>query len=90
MKCVEVHRLSTDEVITFTDVSPAEAVIYAYLSSLGVPAVDWPRFDISLRSGLRWGWGTVAMGDFCARTNKKKVVGRDDAGRESSEIPGEA
>jgi hypothetical protein len=75
MKTVEVHNLSNDQVSTYTDMLPSEAVIYAYLNSIGRRNTwEYQRLYLEYYKKLSWGKFCVAMGDFCASTNEKTIL----------------
>jgi len=65
VKEIKVTNLLTGEEQTFYDTIPSEAVINAYLKSIGCDESDYQKRYLELYSQLTWGDHTVALEDFC-------------------------
>lgn len=68
-RAVEVHNLMNGQTVVFMDCLPSEAVVRAYLMSIGRNNTwDWEREYQCLYPTLIWGKRSVACGNWTALT----------------------
>jgi hypothetical protein len=77
MKNVTVVNLKTEDELIYMDKLPSEAVIFAYLHSIGQNNTwEYDRLYFEYYPKLVWGKKTVSMGDFCAYKKHDFMGGR--------------